>query len=576
MSRKKTPILASLIATIMVFSILAVPLIQAQEKEYFFEFSILCVQGFESHRMMAEMIQNELDKIGIKVNIETVDFGIFMDRLNKAGTDKALAADGGFDTWLCQFGDGSELDPDNIGTLYQSKNSQPGWNKEFFFNGKFDDALNQAAVLTDKTERKALYSQALAILADEVPSAPICYLKDPWVMTSNVEGFDSVLGCYGLGAYTWSLNDQEGGTIKYAQPGSLPSLNPTFAGAGTTLRAVGHTVWEALMDYDNHYTPVGELAKSWTVSDDGLVWTFTLNDGIKWHDGEPFTTKDIVTTYDAVLDIDTGMSPYYDFTELVQSYRAVDDQTFEVTLTKPAASAWAKIFTLPIWPDHLMSDIPHKDWASSSQNTKACIGTGPFKFVEWKPQEYVELEANLDYYRGRPALDSVYFVDIPDAATAMAALEKGDVQVLDTYYSLGSEVPNIEANPDLKYVLRINPGAVILMLNLNQPELNNKFVRKAISAAIPRDEIVANVLTGLGDVCTSYIHPITWAYNPSANVPSYNIDQARAYMEMAGYNYAYLEPPPTTPLSAYLLPAAGGLVAGLIVGALVTLFLKKS
>ena len=248
MSIRKTPAIAFVITSIIVFSLLATPITFAQEEEpYFFEFSILCIQGFESHRMMAEMIQNELGKIGIKTTIEIVDFGIFMDRLNTAGSEDALADDEGFDVWLCQFGDSSELDPDNLGTLFHTKNEHPGWNKGDFFNGKFDSVMDEAAVLSDMNERKALYSEALQILANELPSAPICYLKDPWVMRSNVEGFDSVLGCYGLGAYTWELNDQQGGTVKYAQPGSLPSLNPTFSGAGTTGRAVGHTVWEALI-----------------------------------------------------------------------------------------------------------------------------------------------------------------------------------------------------------------------------------------------------------------------------------------------------------------------------------------
>ncbi|MCW4048800.1 MAG: ABC transporter substrate-binding protein [Candidatus Bathyarchaeota archaeon] len=575
MSQKKLTLITILMISIILTSMLAVPIAGAEDEKYFFEFSILVISGFESHRMMAEMIQNELGQIGIKASIEQVGFGVFMDRLNKAGSDQALAVDDGFDTWLVQFGDSGELDPDNMGTLFHSKNQHPGWNKGAFYNGQFDAILDEAAVLSDMEDRKTLYSDALHILAEEVPSATIAYLKDPWVMRSDVEGFDTVLGCYGLGAYTWSLSDQEGGTVQYAQPGSLPSLNPTFAGAGTTLRAVGHTVWEALMDSDSNFNPVGELAESWTVSDDGLVWTFTLHDGVLWHDNEPFTTQDIITTFDAIMDIDTAMSSYYDFDELVDSYRAIDDKTFEVILKIPSAAAWSKIFTQEIWPDHIMADVPHMDWKSHPLNTQLCIGTGPFKMVEWQPEEYVKLEVNTEYYRGRAPLDTLYFVNIPDAATAMAALEKGDVHVLDTYYSLGNEVPQIEANEDLKYVLRINPGAVHLMFNLNHPMLGNKYVRKAISATIPRADIVANTLAGLGDECTSFIHPLTWAYDSTANVPSYDLEQAKAYMELAGFKYEYLEPEPTIPVSSNLLPAVGGAVIGLIIGALAISFLKK-
>jgi len=576
MKRKAISIALALITTLTVFTFMATPLVNAQEEKYFFEAHILCIQGFETHRMMAEMVQHECEKIGIKITVDMVDFSIFMDRMHVGGDTGELSDENGYDMWLCQFGDSSELDPDNAGCLFHSKNAYPaGWNCEHWFNGQFDKLMDEAAVLTDIETRKPYYKQAFEILADELPSATICYLKDPWVMRSNVMGFDAVLGCYGLGAYTWSLEGQEGGTVKYAQPGSLPCLVPAFAGAGTTNRAVGHTVWEALMDYDNQYNPVGELAESWTVSDDGLTWTFKLYHDVKWHDGEPLTAQDVVCTYDGVMDVETLASTHADFVDLVESYRAVDDYTFELTLTKPSAAAWAKIFIQEILPKHIIGDLPHSEWKSHALNTKLAIGTGPFKMVEWKPQESVELVVNEDYYRGQAPLDRVFFVNIPDAATALSALEKGEVDVLDTYYSLGKEVPHIEANPDLKYVLRINPGAVHLMFQLSNPRLNNKWVRKAISSCIPRQQIVDDVLASLGDVCTSYIHPLTWAYSSDVNIPTYNIEQAKTYMEMAGYDYEWLEPPPTTPMSAYIMPAVGGLVAGLIVGALAMSFLKK-
>jgi len=577
MKQNRKMILLGLLTSLLVSSILTSGIITAQEEEAtFFDFGILVIEGFDAHKTMAEMIQNECKKIGVEVTIESVDFGIFIERLNEAGTSGALAKDDGYDSWLVQFGDSAELDPDNLGTLFHTKNAHPGWNKGGFFNGEFDAIMDEAAVLSNKTERTALYAQALAVLADELPTAPICYLKDPWVMNSDIEGFDAVLGCYGLGAYTWSLSNTTGGTIKYAQPGSLPSLNPTFAGAGTTGRAVGHTVWEALMDYDNSYNPVGELAESWTVSSDSLVWTFTLHDGILWHDGTPFTTQDILTTYDAVMDLDTALSTHYDFVEVVESYRAIDNMTFELTLNQPSASAWSKIFTQEIFPDHIMGSVPHADWKGHAINTQHSIGTGPFKLVEWRPEESVELAVNEEYYRGRANLDRIFFINIPDAATAMAALEKGDVDVLDTYYSLGNEVDAIEANEDLKYVLRINPGTVHLSFNLNHPVLNNVNVRRAISSTIPRDAIVSTVLSDLGDANRGYIHYLTWAYNEDALVPGYDITQAKAYMELAGYDYTYLEPTPITPQADTTLPMVGGLIAGIIVGALAATYLKKS
>jgi peptide/nickel transport system substrate-binding protein len=204
------------------------------------------------------------------------------------------------------------------------------------------------------------------------------------------------------------------------------------------------------------------------------------------------------------------------------------------------------------------------------------IGTGPFKFVEWEHQQFIKLQANEEYYLGRPTLDERISINIPDPSTAIAAIIAGDVDILSTRFSFDQkQLENPEDDPNLNILYFLSDNPIMMGVNHAHPILNNKYVRKALSAAIPREMIAENIMLGKGVAATSYLNEISWSWESTIEIPPYNIEQAKSYMEMAGYDYTLLEPIPTTPISEMLIYAIVGLIVGIVIGVVAPRFMGQ-
>ena len=131
---------------------------------------------------------------------------------------------------------------------------------------------------------------------------------------------------------------------------------------------------------------------------------------------------------------------------------------------------------------------------------------------------------------------------------------------------LGDQLDVVKDDPNIKYEMLLRSNPQLLGVNMEHPALNNLYVRKAISAIIPREMIANKLLMGQAIPSTNILCEMSWVYNSSISFPKYNVEQARAYMEMAGYNFEWLEPPPGTPLSEHVPYAIVGLVIGLVIG----------
>src|SRR6266851_3742530 len=208
--------------------------------------------------------------------------------------------------------------------------------------------------------------------------------------------------------------------------GDATSLNPLVATDGQSYIAEW-PMFDSLLELDQNLNVRPLLAESWEVSRDGLTYTFKLKKGVRWHDGKPFTARDVAFTFYSVLDpkVTTPHRAYFDalvgFPELtakenpkrpeelaVRPIEVVDDHTVRFRLRYPSGSLLA-VLTNPragIVPEHLLK--------GADLNRKP-VGTGPFKFVEWRRAERIVLEANDRYHAGRPALNRVIFRIIPDA-----------------------------------------------------------------------------------------------------------------------------------------------------------------
>lgn len=325
-----------------------------------------------------------------------------------------------------------------------------------------------------------------------------------------------------------------GGTLVAVIQPEPPLLMSGINQQGPTLYVAGK-IYEGLLTYSADLQPRPGLAKSWTISDDGLVYTFKLQEGVKWHDGKPFSAEDVVFTVDEFLRetqprIRTLISKYID------TVTAIDESTVKFELKFPFAPfIYAfEAGSIPIVPKHLYAGTNFK----TNPANQTPIGTGPFKFKEWKRGSYIKLERNSNYWKpGLPYLDEVIFRVIPDAASRAVAFEKGDVHVLRGGDVDNVDVERLRALPGTEYSLKgwemYSPHAYMIM-NMRNPPFDNVKIRQAVMYALDRQFIVDNILFGLGKVATGPIASTTLLYD--ADVPKYehNLKKAKALIKESG------------------------------------------
>lgn len=298
---------------------------------------------------------------------------------------------------------------------------------------------------------------------------------------------------------------QRGGTLQMVvqpEPPTLASYLSTANPAGV----VGSKIYEGLLEYDFQLNPLPSLAKSWSVSPDGKAITFNLQPGVKFHDGKEFTSADVQFTIMEVLKKyhPRGQITFKD----VQAVDTPQPDVAVIRLAHPAPYIMRALsgYESPMIPKHLFqgSDI------ATSPNANKPVGTGPFKFVEWKRGQYIRLDRNADYWKqGRPYMDRIVMRFIGDAATRVAAIEKGEVD-----YGALSAVPNIDVarvskDPSIASTTKgnevINP-MVDMELNTRRKPFDNPKVRQALAYAMDRDFIVQNIWYGFGKPATGPLH----------------------------------------------------------------------
>jgi len=289
-------------------------------------------------------------------------------------------------------------------------------------------------------------------------------------------------------------------------------------------------VFNGLVKYDKDIKLTGDLAESWDVKNEGLEIIFHLREGVKWHDGEEFTADDVVFTYEAVISPDTPTA-YGSNYGPVKSVKALDKYTVQVIYSEPFAPA-IESWGMGIIPKHLLEGTN----LGESEYNRNPIGTGPYKFKEWITGQKIVLEANDEYFEGRPKIDKYISRVIPDTATMFLELKQGGID----YMSLTPTQYKLQAESSLfkKYFQKFRYPAfsyTYLGYNLKNPMFQDKRVRRALTHAINKQDIIKGVLLGYGTPCTGPFPPESWAFNPNVNEPEYNVEKAKALFEEAGW-----------------------------------------
>jgi peptide/nickel transport system substrate-binding protein len=317
-------------------------------------------------------------------------------------------------------------------------------------------------------------------------------------------------------------------TVTYAQTSDLTSLDPHI---GKQMRAFAVTcnMFEQLVKFDKDMkTVIPSLAVSWERLSDTEM-RFHLRKGVKWHNGDDFTAADVKFSYDRMLSMPIVVNNI----AFLESSRIEDDYTIVLKTKYPYAPLLAALTNPPcaIVPKKVVEADP-KNFALHP------VGTGPYKFVEWKPAEYCRLEAFDGYWGDKAKTKYLVMKVVPESTQRSIMLETGELDV-------GYEIPPVDVqriadNEKLKMDRVVSNKTFFLNMNTqSKGPLGNKLVRQAIAYAIDREEILNGIMNGIGSLANLPIPPGAFGYDPDFKGANYDLAKAKELMKQAGYEKGF-------------------------------------
>ena len=337
-------------------------------------------------------------------------------------------------------------------------------------------------------------------------------------------------------AKTGAGSGKMGGTLVFARAGDSVGLDPARETDGESFYGAT-AVFDNLVEFVPGKTDIRPaLAESWEVADDNLSVTFKLRKGVKFHDGTDFNAEAVVFSFERQLKED---HPYYnlgpwkywgymDMSNIVDEIVAVDDYTVRFDLQKPEAPFLANLamdFAAIVSPSAV------KELGEDFKNNP--VGTGPFRFVEWRKDDAIIFERNTEYWADDVYLDRLILKVIPDATARWLALQKGEVDVVD--FPSAEDLAAMKADTSVNVMQQEGMNVGYLAFNTTKKPFDNKKVRQALNYAVNKDEIITAVYGNAGAPAKNPLPPGVWSYNDAVKDYAYDPAKAKELLAEAGY-----------------------------------------
>jgi peptide/nickel transport system substrate-binding protein len=335
-----------------------------------------------------------------------------------------------------------------------------------------------------------------------------------------------------------------GGTFLFGRGADSVQLDAAIVTDGESFRVTGQCL-EPLYQYEPGSTkPIPALATECTPNEAGTEWTCTLRQGVKFHDGTDFNADAVVFNFERwrfttnpyhfasqVFEYYETMFGGLDDASLITSVEKVDDYTVKFVLAQPLAP-----FLADLAMDMFAISSPAAiEAAGESYGLPAtgCVGTGPFKFVEWVEGDHITVAANDDYWGGRPTIDEIVWRVIPDDSARFLALKAGDIHGLEQ--AVVEDLATAESDPELYIMTRPPLNTSYVAFNYKIKELQDKRVREAVAHAINKPALIENFYGGYGQVAKTFIPPIMWGYNDAIEDWTYDPELSKQLLAEAGF-----------------------------------------
>ncbi|MGN7388712.1 ABC transporter substrate-binding protein [Sporosarcina sp. SAFN-015] len=326
-------------------------------------------------------------------------------------------------------------------------------------------------------------------------------------------------------------------TLVFGRGGDSTSLDPSRVTEGETFK-VTVNLFETLLNFGEEDTTIQPgLAKEWN-TDDGLTYTFKLQEGVKFHDGTDFNADAVVKNFERWANGDAEKFPYYnsmfggfkgDEGHVIDSVTADGDYTVIIKLKREQAP-----FLKNIAMSMFAIASPTAFEKGDDQFERNPVGTGPFKFVEWKPNETITIEKFDEYWQeGLPKLEKVIFRSIPDNSARLNALIAGEIDLADGINPADGK--KIEENADLQLIERPSMNVGYLGLTVTRPPFDKKEVRQAMNYAIDKETIIESFFEGRANIAKNPMPPSISGYNDDIEGYEYNPEKAKELLAQAGY-----------------------------------------
>lgn len=316
----------------------------------------------------------------------------------------------------------------------------------------------------------------------------------------------------------------EDSKIVIAVPDEPPRLDPTTNASAAIDQILNQNVYEGLV----RVTPSGEiepaLAESFEIAPDGKTYTFHLRRGVSFHNGDSFTSSDVVATFERDMDPATG-HPHPEYYAHIEQIEAPDPYTviFRMSETNAGFLSLLALGDSVILPKKIPEDLAHHP-----------VGTGPFQFGKWVVGDHLRLERYPDYYHeGVPLLETITFRFISDFASALAALLAGDVDMIT---KVPAEIAlSVKDDPRFQTVAGPQNLVQILAINNARSPFSDVKVRQAIAHALDRNTIIEGTMFGYGEPIGSHLTPVSQYYVDLTGLYPYDLQRARQLLAEAGY-----------------------------------------